>query len=98
MLRKQPIPPPAQGPLLLWEPVRHLSQNNLAAASPARGLKKILEVSNSTMWPGCSSITAKLLNVSSDDGGAGDALATDEEEDDIVTYRRRRRAVCLIRA
>jgi hypothetical protein len=45
---------------------------------------------------GCSSTIAKSLNVSSDDGVAGDALVVDEEEDDIVTYRRRRRTVFLI--
>jgi hypothetical protein len=50
------------------------------------------------VWSGCSSITAKSLNVSSNDSVAGDALAADEEEDDIVTYRRRWRAVSLIRA
>jgi hypothetical protein len=60
--------------------------------------EKILEVPNSAVWPGCSSITAKSLNVSSNDGVAGDALSADEEEDDIVTYRRRWRAVCLIQA
>jgi hypothetical protein len=56
----------------------------------------ILEVPNSTVWPGCSSITAKSLKVSSDDGTTDDALAADEEED-IGTYRRRRRTVCLMR-
>jgi hypothetical protein len=40
------------------------------------------------VWPGCSSTTAKSLNVSSDDGVASDALAADEEED-IATYRQR---------
>jgi hypothetical protein len=59
--------------------------------------EKILEVQNSTVWPGCNSTTAKSLKVSSDDGMAGDVLAADEEED-IATYYRRRRAVCLIRA
>jgi hypothetical protein len=58
--------------------------------------EKILEVPNSTVWPGCNSITAKSLKVSSDDGAAGDALAADEEED-IATYHRWRRAVCLMR-
>jgi hypothetical protein len=50
------------------------------------------------VWPGCSSTTAELFNVFSDDGMAGDALAADEEEDGMVTYRRRWRTVCLIRA
>jgi hypothetical protein len=54
-------------------------------------------VPNSTVWPGCNSITAKSLNVSSDDGTTDDALATDEEED-IATYHRWWRAVCLMRA
>jgi hypothetical protein len=49
------------------------------------------------VWPGCNSITAKSLKVSSDDVTAGDALVADEEED-IATYRRRRRAVFLMRA
>jgi hypothetical protein len=49
--------------------------------------KEILEVPNSTLWPGYNSITAKSLKVSSDDGMADDALAADEEED-IATYRR----------
>jgi hypothetical protein len=57
--------------------------------------EEILEVPNSTVWPGCNSITAKSLKVSSDDGAADDALATDEEEC-IGTYRRWRRAVCLM--
>jgi hypothetical protein len=43
------------------------------------------------VWPGCSSTTAKSLNVSSNDGVAGDALAAD----DIVTYRGRQRTVYL---
>jgi hypothetical protein len=47
--------------------------------------EEILEVPNSTVWLGCKSITAKSLNVSSDDGSADDALAADEEED-IATY------------
>jgi hypothetical protein len=59
--------------------------------------EEILEVPNSTVWPGYNSITAKSLKVSSDDGTAGDALATDEEEDNAM-YHRRRRAVCLMRA
>jgi hypothetical protein len=59
--------------------------------------EEILEVPNSTVWPGCNSITAKSLKVSSDDGAADDALAADEEEG-IGTYRRRWRAVCLMRA
>jgi hypothetical protein len=54
-------------------------------------------VSNSTVWPGSNSITAKSLKVSSDNGVADDALAADKEEG-IGTYRRRRRAVCLMRA
>jgi hypothetical protein len=59
--------------------------------------EKILEVPNSTVLPGCNSITAKSLKVSSDDSATGDALAADEEED-IAMHRRRRCAVCLIRA
>jgi hypothetical protein len=59
--------------------------------------EEILEVPNSTVWPGCDSIAAKSLRVSLDDGSADDALAADEEED-IATYRRRRRVVCLTRA
>jgi hypothetical protein len=59
--------------------------------------EEILEVTNSTEWPGCNSITAKSLNVSSDDGTAGDTLVADEEEN-IATYRLQRRAVCLMRA
>jgi hypothetical protein len=54
-------------------------------------------VPNSTVWPGCNSVTTKSLKVSPDDGSADDALAADEEED-IATYRRQRRAVCLTRA
>jgi hypothetical protein len=54
-------------------------------------------VPNSTVWPGCNSITSKSLRVSSVDGSADDALAADEEED-IATYRRWRRAVYLTRA
>jgi hypothetical protein len=57
--------------------------------------EEILEVPNSMVWPGCNSITAKSLKVSSDDGTAGDALAADEEEN-IAMYRRRRRTVCLM--
>jgi hypothetical protein len=53
---------------------------------------------NSTVWPGCNSITAKSLKVSSNDESADNAFAADEEEDDIATYHRRRRAVCLTRA
>jgi hypothetical protein len=56
--------------------------------------EEILEVPNSTVWPGCNSVATKSLKVSSDDGSTDDALAADEEED-IATYRRRRRAVCL---
>jgi hypothetical protein len=59
--------------------------------------KKIFEVPNSMVWLGCSSTTTNSLNVSSDDGVAGDALRADEEED-ITTYCRRRRVVCLIQA
>jgi hypothetical protein len=59
--------------------------------------EEILEVPNSTVWPGCSSITAKSFNVSSDDGAADNALAADEEED-IATYHRWQRVVCLMRA
>jgi hypothetical protein len=40
------------------------------------------------VWPGCSSTTAKSLNVSSDDGVVGDALTSDKEED-IATYCQR---------
>jgi hypothetical protein len=54
-------------------------------------------VPNSTVWPGYSSIAAKSLRVSSDDGSVDDTLAADEEED-IATYRRWRRTVCLTRA
>jgi hypothetical protein len=57
--------------------------------------EEILEVLNSTIWPGCNSITAKSLKVSSDDDATNDALAADEEED-MATYRQRRRAVCLM--
>jgi hypothetical protein len=59
--------------------------------------EKILEVPNSTVWPGCNSTTAKSLKVSSDDDVAGDALTADKEEA-IATYCRWRHAVCLIRA
>jgi hypothetical protein len=59
--------------------------------------EEILEVPNSTVWPGCNSITAKSLNVSSDDDAADDALTADEEEG-IKMYRQRQRAVCLMRA
>jgi hypothetical protein len=59
--------------------------------------EEILEVPNSTVWPGCNSVATKSLKVSSDDGSADDALAAHEEED-IATYRRRQRAVCLMRA
>ena len=52
---------------------------------------------NSTVWPGCNSISIKSLRVSSDDGSVDDALTTDEEED-IATYRRRWRVVWLTRA
>jgi hypothetical protein len=55
-------------------------------------------MSNSTVSPGCSSIAATLLKVSSDDASAGGMFAADEEEDGMATYRRRRRAVCLTRA
>jgi hypothetical protein len=60
--------------------------------------KKILEMPNSTVWPGCNSVAAKSLKVSSDDESTGDVFAADEEEDDIATYSRRRHAVCLTRA
>jgi hypothetical protein len=59
--------------------------------------EEILEVPNSTLWPGCNSVATKSLRVSSDDGLADDTLAADEEED-IATYRRWWRAVCLTRA
>jgi hypothetical protein len=59
--------------------------------------EEILDVPNSTVWPGCNSITAKSLKVSSDDGTTDDVLAADEEED-IATYRRRRLTVYLMRA
>jgi hypothetical protein len=59
--------------------------------------EEILEVPNSMVWPGCNSITAKSLNVSSDDGATDDALAADEEEG-IGTYHWWRCAVCLMRA
>jgi hypothetical protein len=60
--------------------------------------EEILEMPNSTVWPGCNSTAAKSLKVSSDDESAGGAFAADEEEDDFTTYHRRRRAVCLTRA
>lgn len=53
---------------------------------------------NSTVWPGCNSVAAKSLKVSSDDESVGGVFAADEEEDDITTYSRWRRAVCLTRA
>jgi hypothetical protein len=53
---------------------------------------------NSTVSPGCSSSTATLLKVSSDDASADGVFAADKEEDDMAMYRRRRRAVCLTRA
>jgi hypothetical protein len=56
--------------------------------------EEILEASNSTVWPSCSSIATKSLKVSSDDGSADNALTADEEED-IAMYRRRWHAVCL---
>jgi hypothetical protein len=56
--------------------------------------EEILEVPNSTVWPGYNSITAKSLKVSSDDGTADDVLAADEE--DIATYRQWWRAVCQV--
>jgi hypothetical protein len=59
--------------------------------------EEILDTSNSTVWPGCSSTTAKSLKVPSDDDSPSGIFAADEEEDDIATYRRRR-AVCLTRA
>jgi hypothetical protein len=43
--------------------------------------EEILEVPNSTVWPGCNSIAAKSLRVSSDDGSVDGALAADEEEE-----------------
>jgi hypothetical protein len=60
--------------------------------------KNILEVPNSTVWPGCRSTTAESLNVFLNNGMAGDTLAVDEEEDGKVTYRQQRRAVYLMRA
>jgi glycerol-3-phosphate responsive antiterminator len=59
--------------------------------------EEILDVPNSTVLPGCNSITAKSLKDSLDDDMVGGALVADEEED-IATYRRQRRAVCLMRA
>jgi hypothetical protein len=61
-------------------------------------IEEILEMPNSTVWPGCNSTAAKSLKVSSDDDSPNDVFATDEEEDDIAMYRRRRPAVCLTRA
>jgi hypothetical protein len=60
--------------------------------------EEIRETPNSTVSPGCSSIAATLLKVSSDDASVGGMFAADEEEDDMATYRQRWRAVCLTRA
>jgi hypothetical protein len=49
--------------------------------------EEILKTLNSTVWPGCNSIAAKSLNVSSDDESVDGAFAADEEEDDIAMYR-----------
>jgi hypothetical protein len=56
--------------------------------------EEIRETPNTTVSPGCSSSTAMLLKVSSDNAPAGGVFAANKEEDDMATYHRRR-AVCL---
>jgi hypothetical protein len=57
--------------------------------------EEIRKTPNSTVWPGCSSTTARSLMVSSDDDLPGGVFVADEEEDGMTMYRRQRCAVCL---